>query len=58
MPRGYFVDTSNCDGQFQKSGFSPHHIAECHVSIRHLQCLEPCSHGTWPADAFIPDVDE
>jgi NAD-dependent SIR2 family protein deacetylase len=57
MPEGYFVFTSNVDGQFQKAGLSPRKIVECHGSIHHLQCLEPCSTETWPADAFTPDVD-
>ena len=35
---GYFVFTSNVDGQFQKAGFSLEHIVECHGSIHHFQC--------------------
>jgi NAD-dependent SIR2 family protein deacetylase len=58
MTRGTFVFTSNVDGQFQQAGFSEGVIAECHGSIHHLQCLGPCSFGTWPADGFVPDVDE
>jgi NAD-dependent SIR2 family protein deacetylase len=40
-PDGYFVYTSNVDGQFQKAGFDEHRIVECHGSIHHLQHLEP-----------------
>ena len=55
---GYAVFTSNVDGQFQKAGFDPLRIHECHGSIHHLQCLAPCSEDIWSADAFKPEVDE
>ena len=58
MPQGCFVFTSNVDGQFQKAGFDPALIHECHGSIHHLQCLEPCCEEIWRADDFIPDVDD
>jgi NAD-dependent SIR2 family protein deacetylase len=57
MQRGYFVFTSNVDGQFQRAGFDSLRIDECHGSIHHLQCMEPCSHATWDARAFNPVVD-
>jgi len=57
MQRGSFVFTSNVDGQFQKAGFDPLRIDECHGSIHHLQCLEPCSHSLWEARKFDPNVD-
>jgi NAD-dependent SIR2 family protein deacetylase len=40
-PDGYFIYTSNVDGQFQKAGFDANRIVECHGSIHHLQYLEP-----------------
>ena len=58
MPHGYSVFTSNVDGQFQKNGFDQEHVHECHGSIHHLQCLEPCSQSVWDAGAFYPEVDE
>jgi NAD-dependent SIR2 family protein deacetylase len=58
MNAGAMVFTSNVDGQFQKAGFSPDRIYECHGSIHHLQCLNTCTPDIWPADDFIPDVDE
>jgi NAD-dependent SIR2 family protein deacetylase len=58
MPKGCAVFTSNVDGQFQKAGFDPKLIDECHGSIHHLQCLTPCSNDIWSADAFTPDVNE
>ncbi|MDM7943518.1 MAG: Sir2 family NAD-dependent protein deacetylase [Hydrogenophaga sp.] len=58
MLHGLSVFTSNVDGQFQKPGFDQAHIHECHGSIHHLQCLEPCSQEVWLADSFQPDVDE
>jgi NAD-dependent SIR2 family protein deacetylase len=58
MEHGCFVFTSNVDGHFSKAGFDPGHIAECHGSIHALQCMQPCRKAVWPADAFIPVVDE
>ena len=56
-PHGGFVYTSNVDGHFQRAGFDPLRIDECHGSIHHLQCLAPCSGMTWPAAALVPQVD-
>ncbi|MEN5174386.1 Sir2 family NAD-dependent protein deacetylase [Acinetobacter higginsii] len=52
-----FVFTSNVDGQFQKAGFNPDHIYECHGSIHHLQCLDACTQTIWPADDLRPEID-
>lgn len=49
MPSGYFVVTSNVDGQFQKAGFDDERITELHGSIHSLQCSVPCHQGVWPA---------
>ena len=57
-PQGYGVFTSNVDGHFQRAGFDGARIAECHGSIHRLQCSKPCSEATWPADDFVPRVDE
>lgn len=57
-PHGSFVFTSNVDGQFQRAGFAPDAIYECHGSIHFLQCLRPCRATIWPADDFVPDIDE
>ena len=57
MKHGAFVFTSNVDGQFQKAGFDPARVVECHGSIHAMQCLEPCSFQSWSADDFFPDVD-
>lgn len=58
MKNGVSVFTSNVDGQFQLAGFNPAQINECHGSIHHLQCMEPCSASIWNAEDFSPDVDE
>ena len=58
LPRGAFVFTSNVDGHFQAAGFDAERVCECHGSIHHLQCLDPCAPGIWPADDFAPDVDD
>ena len=57
MEHGYTVFTSNVDGQFQRAGFDPGLIHECHGSIHHLQCLHGCTDDIWSAEAFEPDVD-
>lgn len=58
LPDGYFVHTSNVDGQFQKAGFDPERISEVHGSIHWLQCCRPCSGRLWSADHFEPEIDE
>ncbi len=56
-PGGYFVFTSNVDGQFQKAGFDDQRIEECHGSIHHFQCADNCSTLIWPTEDEIT-VDE
>ena len=46
---GYFVFTSNVDGQFQKAGFSSERMVECHGSIHHFQCSAGCTEEIWDA---------
>ncbi len=58
LTNGYFVFTSNVDGQFQRAGFDEQRIDECHGSIHHLQCLEACANEIWPADDWHPAVEE
>ncbi|MFZ6656347.1 SIR2 family NAD-dependent protein deacylase [Undibacterium sp. TJN19] len=58
MPHGLSVFTSNVDGHFQQAGIAATQMHECHGSIHYLQCLLPCRDAIWPADEFIPDVDE
>ncbi len=55
---GYFVFTSNVDGQFQKAGFNEKNIVEIHGSIHHLQCTLPCTENIWPADNIQIEIDE
>lgn len=55
---GAFVFTSNVDGHFQTAGFEAKRVLECHGSLHRLQCSRPCSHDTWSADDFYPEVDE
>lgn len=54
---GYFVYTSNVDGQFQKAGFNPEQINEIHGSIHHFQCSKPCSASIWDASSIEVKVD-
>ncbi len=56
MEYGAFVFTSNVDGQFQRAGFSPERICECHGSINQLQCSKPCD-GIWSHEGLGFDVD-
>ncbi len=55
---GYFVFTSNVDGQFQKAGFNEDRVIECHGSIHHLQCSSSCSNSIWSAQGIEVAVDE
>jgi len=57
-PKGYFVFTSNVDGHFQKAGFAPDRIVECHGSIHHLQCTQNCTCEIWDAAGTEVIVDE
>ncbi len=57
LRHGAFVFTSNVDGQFQRAGFDPARLVECHGSIHHLQCTRPCSDAIWPADTVRPVID-
>ena len=54
---GYFVTTSNVDGQFQKAGFPVNRVLELHGSIHRLQCSEPCSDAIWDASDSSLDLD-
>ncbi len=56
-PGGYFVFTSNVDGQFQKAGFDPQRVLECHGTIHYLQCTQVCTRDIWWVDDLTVDVD-
>ncbi|MEM7012981.1 MAG: Sir2 family NAD-dependent protein deacetylase [Verrucomicrobiota bacterium] len=58
LPGGVFVFTSNVDGHFQRSGFDPLQVLECHGSILHLQCFERCQDRIWPAGDLQIEIDE
>jgi len=55
---GYFVFTSNVDGQFQRAGFATERMVECHGSIHHLQCTASCTDEIWEADRETVTIDE
>jgi NAD-dependent SIR2 family protein deacetylase len=57
MKHGYYVLTSNVDGQFQKAGFAPERMVEIHGSIHHLQCSAPCAEKIWSAKDLQMEVD-
>lgn len=57
-PEGYFVFTSNVDGQFQKAGYDENRIEECHGSIHFLQCTRGCTSDIWDAEGTDVIVDE
>jgi NAD-dependent SIR2 family protein deacetylase len=48
-PLGAFVYTSNVDGQFQRAGFDPERLVECHGTIDVWQCLRGCGAALAPA---------
>jgi len=57
MKHAAFVFTSNVDGAFQKAGFDPQRIVECHGSIHHVQCTAGCGVGILDADDVQVKVD-
>lgn len=56
-PRGTFVFTSNVDGAFQRAGFDPERIVECHGALDFLQCTRACGAGITRADGVTIEVD-
>lgn len=56
MPQGHFAFTSNVDGQFQRSGFAPDRVVECHGSLLHLQGLEGGPIET-ASSVSLPEID-
>lgn len=58
LPLGSFVFTSNVDGHFQKAGFAPDRVLECHGSVHYLQCNGKCGRAIWSAEEVQVDVDE
>ncbi|MBM4345206.1 MAG: NAD-dependent deacetylase [Deltaproteobacteria bacterium] len=55
---GAFAYTSNVDGHFQRSGFTPDRVVECHGSIHHLQCVAECGQSPWSGHDVQVTVDE
>lgn len=55
---GYFVYTSNVDGQFQKAGFDKNKIVECHGSIHFNQCINNCTKNIWDNKDEILEIDQ
>lgn len=58
MKDGAFVFTSNVDGQFQRAGFDPDRIFECHGALDSLQCQRGCGEPAFPSEHYEPNVDE
>jgi NAD-dependent SIR2 family protein deacetylase len=58
VSRGWFVFTSNVDGQFQRAGFDSDRIVECHGAVVWLQCLNDCGIGLFPAPEEDVRIDE
>lgn len=58
LTHGYFVYTSNVDGQFQRAGFDSQRIHECHGSIHFTQCLMNCTQQVYPAENLAINIDE
>ena len=60
MEHGYAVYTSNVDGHFQRAGFDPDKVVECHGSINFMQMADPdVSDEIWPVpDGTYYDVDD
>lgn len=58
MPLGYFVVTSNVDGQFDAAGFDAERILELHGNIHTLQCTRPCREATWRDSGAELNIDQ
>ncbi len=58
MHHGYFVFTSNVDGQFQRAGFRADRIVEVHGAIDWLQCTAECGVGIYACDPSNPQPVE
>jgi len=56
VPLAGFVYTSNVDHQFQRAGFDPQRIVECHGAIEVFQCLDQCG-DPFPAPPGEVNVD-
>jgi NAD-dependent SIR2 family protein deacetylase len=56
--QGYFAFTSNVDGQFQKAGFDPERIVECHGAIDWNQCMKRCGAEIFKAGPETIEIDE
>lgn len=52
-----WVFTSNVDGHFQRAGFAPERIVECHGSLTQLQCFKPCSKQLWSSEGLTLEID-
>jgi NAD-dependent SIR2 family protein deacetylase len=52
-PSGAFVFTSNVDGHFQRAGFDPRRIVECHGAIETSQCASPCGPALFPSPTAV-----
>jgi NAD-dependent SIR2 family protein deacetylase len=57
MANGAFVFTSNVDGHFQRAGFDPLRVVECHGAIETSQCATPCGSGLFPATGVAVDPE-
>ena len=55
-PRGGYVLTSNVDGQFQRAGFDPGRVVECHGTIDVWQCQRECGAGLVDAGDVAVDA--
>jgi NAD-dependent SIR2 family protein deacetylase len=58
MPHGGFVFTSNVDGHFQRGGFDPDRIVECHGTLDGLQCTDECGIGIFPSQPYEVAIEE
>eukprot|EP00041_Stephanoeca_diplocostata_P017019 m.338618 g.338618 ORF g.338618 m.338618 type:complete len:454 (+) comp20563_c0_seq1:367-1728(+) len=54
--KDYFVFTSNVDGLFEKAGFAPERIVECHGNLRRTQCSTAAQHGVWRSESVLKRV--
>ena len=53
----HFIFTSNVDGHFQRAGFDPDKVVECHGTGLFLQCTLPCCSELYSSDDLDLEID-
>lgn len=44
------------DGLFEKAGFAPERVVECHGNLRRVQCCSNPQHGVWRSESVLKNL--